>query len=285
MEMFDLLSAIQKQPKSHMTTRAVGVVLTITIVVIAFRWPQSPEVTSIMIAGLIGVVITIGLELWVKLEELEKQVADGFSDVGSGAKIRANGIKDDFFNKKYDKLKSEINDLAFGKYEIPTLDEVYEDDIRTIRLLRRGEWLLSTCPITSTSKETALAQISEDRYKVTMEEHKSAAERGVKVTRIYAFRDRSIFDQSELQSHLSELSKSKMEIRILFRNKIPPHAKFDFLVFGKKKVSIGIIDPDTGKVRAAIVYVDRKNVEDYTGEYEKLKLVSPPLDELLSERK
>jgi hypothetical protein len=223
--------------------------------IIVKGWSESKHVSSIIEAALIGVVIGIALELWVKLEEIEDLVADGIADLANAKQIHKNSLKDIFFDQKYEMLKKEISDLASGKYDIPTLDKVYEDDIRTIERLRCGERLLSTCPISPVSKEKVLEQISEDRYKAAMEAHRSAAKRGVRVTRLYVFRD----------------SESL----------ITPDTKFYFLVFGKRKVSVGEIDLDSVKVRAATVFVDRKNVEKFTKEYEQLKLVAPLLNEVL----
>lgn len=261
---------------------SIGVAVTLLASFISYIFPQSPSVNSALVAGLVGIVLTVALDLRAKIGEVEEQMSIGSSEASTRKRVMDLRRKDKFYLQRYDELKQEMDELANGTYRIRTLNDLYLDDIRSINELRKGEHLLSTCPVSTVSKTAAADQLSDPHYKASMEAHRSASMRGVRVTRIYLFRSEDFAIYEPIMSHLVELVQSKMEILILLRDEAKREGPFDFLVFGDRKVSVGEVNPDTGVVSSARVHSDPEIVKSYKREYRNMKLVSIRLEELIS---
>ncbi len=161
-----------------------------------------------------------------------------------------------------------------GRYQVRSIASLYLDDIRSIQALNHGERLLSTCPVSTASASHVAAQFGDAHYLASLNAHVAAAKRGVFVTRIYLFKSRDYLDYPAVAAHLTHLSTTKLDARLIFRDETRIEGPFDFLVFGKRKVSVGVVDPDTGTVNSAIVYADQDTIRFYEREYEKLRILS-----------
>jgi hypothetical protein len=71
-----------------------------------------------------------------------------------------------------------------------------------------------------------------------------------------------------------------MDIGVVFLDENELGPEFDFLVFGDRKVSVGVVDPGSGKVWSARASILREEVDQYTKKYKHLKDLSKPLNEL-----
>jgi hypothetical protein len=261
----------------------VGVILSAAIGFVSYLWSKPEDAAGGIILGLIGTAITLALEARVKLTDLEDTIRDGTKNLGKIIeeklrdfdlewKILSRGF-DDVFSAKHRELKEEIRQLALGRYRLHSLLDVYKDDISSMRALSKGERLLSMCPIATTSKEEIVKQITNPYYKASIEEHTACVTRGVEVVRIYQLRDKESFTP-ELKSHLSNLAKKGIDIRVVLRDETDLHTDIDIVVFGTKKASVGIIDVDTGVCCGANVETDPRTVEKYIREYSMIEKVA-----------
>jgi hypothetical protein len=260
----------------------IGVVLTLAACTAPYFLKSHNLVMDDLIIGTMGITLTIVCEIRVKLSELEHDAFAVLTQSEEAKRIRENDYKDDFFSRKHDELRREISELAAGVYHVGPEADIYADDVRSIDALRKGEQLLSTCPISQVSKETALHHISDEHYRASIASHLAAAKRGVAVTRIYFFRSKSYFDQPEMKAHLSELANAKIDIRVAFLDKVQLGPEIDFLVFGDRKVSRGVVDPGTGKVWSARASIVPQEVASYIKKYHSLKKVATSLANLPS---
>lgn len=255
-------------------TLIAGVVLSLGGALVTFIWPQSDAVNIALLTALIGISISVGLGQRVATSELMEAVEKNGRDVEILRRIMRRGKTDEMIIERYERLRQEIADLAEGRYYIRSLPALYIDNIRQMRILHRGERLLSTCPVTIVSLELAEQQLRDVHYLASMEAHEAAANRGVKVTRIYLFKNREFLELGSIRSHIEELQKSRMEVRVCFRDEAKIEGDYDFLVFGERKVSVGSVDPDTGMVSGAVVYSDPSIVGSYIRQYEQLRILS-----------
>ena len=264
------------------TTISIGLSLTLAIALITFLWPKSTLVVDSLFIALIGIAITLAFELRLKLIEVEHLIADSISERSKLQRIIEHSQRDVFFSRRFLEVEEEINDLAMGRYQIQSLSALYDNDINSINLLRQGDRLFSTCPISVESREAALEQIGDPSYVGSIDAHLAAVLRGVVVTRIYLFKSYSLFDQAALKDHLMALKNGGIEIRVVLREIVHVDTEFDFLVFGERKVSVGVVDPDSGIVRGGRISVDQATVDRYIRDYEQLRRISQPLEQMLA---
>lgn len=265
-----------------LVTLIVGTVITAGSAIAAYFFADSIAVLAALLIAMIGAVITLVLDQRVKLAELENLATERNTAALLEAEIDRLARVDGTFRTKYAELQSEMADLARGIYRIRTLTSVYQDDIRTIDRLRAGEVLLSTCPITPSSGAEAIRQVTDPAYTESIRAHVDAAERGVRVTRIYLLRDLQLFLHAALARHLVELEQSGVDVRVILRDETILDGQFDFLVFGSDKVSVGVAEPGAGTVSGAIVYTDPTTVQSYVEEYAKLRVMSTSASRLLA---
>jgi hypothetical protein len=278
-ELVSRISKLWSKSKMARSIWILGVLATLAGCAVPMIWPSSQEASFVLIIVTIGLTLTLACETRLKLREIEDTSLDVITEMSKTKAIVEHGHSDEFFIRRHEQLKTEINELAEGIYHLSPLTAVYEDDIRSINSLRSGERLLSTCPITSESKLAAVQGISDPIYEASIASHVAAAKRGVSVTRIYFFKNRDFYDQAKIKAHLADLAKAGMEIRVIFLDRgVKLGPVFDFLVFDKRKVSVGVIDPPTGKVWSARVSVARATIEDYTRKYEHIKSIAQPLE-------
>jgi uncharacterized protein YceH (UPF0502 family) len=270
---------------------AIGIILGLVITVTNTHL-SSVEKQVDLALGLLVLVFTAACELWFRLADLDEK----FSNLGEkvdtalivaarekhiAENVSANQRKDSFFQQRYKELREEIDELSSGKYHIRSLDELYHDDIRSIEELRPGEQLLSLCPVSSELEEIQ-EQFSAPSYIASLRAHQTAFARGVKVTRVYRFKDEQLFGMPEIRGHLSELAASKIDARVVFEDRTPGKVEnFDFLVFGDKKVSIGKLGTDR-KISGAEVDIDPDRVKNYQKKYKEIVAVSIPIRDKLS---
>lgn len=262
-------------------TLTIGSLATAGSAVIAYFFAGSVAVLAALLIALTGLTLTLILDQRVKLGDIERLVEQINAEASIETEISRLSKVDEYFNVKYAELKSEMADLAKGIYQIRTLTSLYQDDIRSIKRLRSGEVLLSTCPVTPASEEEAVRQVTSPAYQESMRVHLDAVNRGVKVTRIYLIRDMSFFLHPPITKHLTELEDAAMDVRVILRDQVILDGQFDFLVFGKSKVSVGVAEPGAGTVSGAMVYTDDAMIRRYAAEYEKLRVMSTRPSDLL----
>jgi hypothetical protein len=269
----------------------LGVAATAAALIAPMIWDINSDIKSDFIIGTVGLILTLVCETRLKVEEAEKSTVDSISELRSIAfdtkvqtkrlaQIETNTESDAFFHKRYEELQWEIDGLSEGTYQVKSLAAVYQDDIRSIQLLQNGEKLLSTCPITHESVDAALKYISDPHYLATIGAHCEAAKRRVSVTRIYYFKNREFFDSSKMREHLSALKNAGIDIQVTFLSEVTLEPDYDFLVFGARKVSVGVIDPATGKVWSARASIIPRDVNAYIEKYQRLKELSKPIDKV-----
>jgi hypothetical protein len=261
----------------------VGTLLSLATGVVAFVWPRSIETTLSFVLGLLGVLITLTLDHRLKIGELEDSADRGVEWLRTENQIRKLAAdRDQRLSERYDELLREVSELAQGTYRVHTLSKVYLDDIRSIRMLDRDEVLLSTCPISVESIDAVLTQISDPHYKASMAAHADAASRGVKVTRLYLFKARTLATNARVLGHLQELDTKGIDVRVLLRDEVTFDGEFDYVIFGNRKVSVGAIDPDTGLVTGVHVHTENRLVESYKERYREMLSVSRSLDQVVN---
>lgn len=256
----------------------IGVFITLGITVVTFF--TLPTRSDSLLVALVGIAISIVIENRVHLGKLRHEFSNELSQRARIDQIHKHGRREPQFVKRLDELHEELSEMATGKCRLLNLSAVYDDDIESINRLSPGEKLLSTCPVSSISNEDRIRQINDQRYIVSIEAHKKAAKRGVKVHHIYLFRSKQDFGPRELVDHLKEIQKTNFIIKVAFRDELKVPAEFDFLVFGKYKVSVGEIDGDSGIVKSGIINIRESNVREYTKQYETIFKLSKRVDEI-----
>jgi hypothetical protein len=256
-----------------------GVAVALSVGIISYLRPEDKAVADPLIIG--TVLITLGLvcEMRLKLYEVEHAALHSSSQAEKTNKILMYSRTDTSFSQKYDELTRALNDLSNGNYDIKSLSELRDDDICSIELLCKDEELRSTCPISAESKEEVIEHISDQHYKASITSHIDAARRGVHVTRIYYFKRRELFDNTEVKEHLAELAKAKIDVRVVLLDQVSPGHETDFLVFGKRKVSVGSFDSH-GKISAARVCLAPDEIAKYTNLYNEILRRAPSFAKL-----
>lgn len=278
------VSARSRRTSLSVVTLITGTASSVVAAFIAYFFAESSVVLYSLLIGLVGVALTLILDQRLKAHEIENLVKSANQEALIAAEIARLSEIDGIFGIKYAELKSEMADLARGIYQVRTLTSLYQDDIRSIGMLRSGDILLSTCPVNPASVEEGVRQITSPAYRESMNAHLAAAKRGVKVTRIYLLRDMRTFRHTPMTHHLSELEQAGLDIRVILRDQVILDSQFDFLVFGNSKVSVGVAEPGAGTVSGAIVYTDRALVQKYIAEYDKLRVMSTPPSAIIGGR-
>ncbi len=255
----------------------IGLFITLTIAMANYFWPQATAVKDALMISLVGVSVSVALSVRLKLSEISQSIADIERDAQGLAQIQQWAKKDSSVLTRYTELRKEIEELVAGTYRLKSIDEVFEDDVRSIDELRAGEVLGSTCPISTVSAKRAREQIADLRYLASIQAHIAAAQRGVDVTRIYLFRDIAAFGDDAIVAHLKDLA-GKLRIEIILHSEARLREEFDYLVFGDRRVSVGVVGGDTGTVQAAIVHSDRDTVKRYIVKYGRLRTLASSLD-------
>jgi hypothetical protein len=225
--------------------------------------------------GLIAEVLTSVSVLWVRVSEVEITISDDISRVLDLANLyrKVAELDDPLFTEKYKQLIWNLGELSEGRYDLLTIEQVYEDDTRSIDMMQSNETLRSICPIARDS-DAAIQQISNKSYLASIKSHIDAANKGVRVIRIYALLDNELFNVNELRSHFDELVTQKVEVYLVFHGdpkfRLTQTIDLDFLIFGDRKVSIGKIDPRTEVVSGSHVETNHTTVEKYTRDYNTL---------------
>jgi hypothetical protein len=228
-----------------------------------------------VLTGLIAEVLTSVSVLWVRVSEVEKTVTDDISRVLDlvGLYRKVAELDDPLFTEKYKRLLWDLRELSEGRYDLLTLEQVYEDDTRSIEMMQPNEILRSICPL-ARDPDAARQQISNKSYLASIKAHVDAAKRGVRVIRIYAFLDNALYEIQEIRSHLDGLVDAGVEVHVVFHGdpkfRHTQSIDMDFLLFGDRKVSIGKIDPRTEIVSGTRVDTNRTAVEKYTRDYNTL---------------
>ncbi len=208
------------------------------------------------------------------------QISSFVKEIEKVQRIYKYGAIDSIFRKRYEGLRLEMDQLADGIFKLADLDDVYEDDIRSMENLHKGDELLSTCPVVEVSDEARLEQINHLGYVGSMKAHKTAAQRGVNVTRIYLFRCRDDFSPEELRKHLLSLSERNFAIKICFCDELRIEP-FDFLVFDNSKVSVGDTRGFTGIVKSGTIYLDKNKINECIEHHKRVSVLCQSIEEIL----
>nr|WP_042195575.1 hypothetical protein [Kibdelosporangium sp. MJ126-NF4]CEL22094.1 hypothetical protein [Kibdelosporangium sp. MJ126-NF4]CTQ92875.1 hypothetical protein [Kibdelosporangium sp. MJ126-NF4] len=269
-------------PKSWaLTSLIAGIFITLAVTLATYFWPQSAAVKDALLIALIGISVSVAMSGRLKLSEMSQSIDQLERDSQGLNRIQQWAKRDHVVLDRYNELRKELDELSAGKYRIRTIDEVFEDDVRSINELHKGEILRSTCPISMVSAQEARAQIADLRYLASVKAHIAAAQRGVEVTRVYLFRDLDAFGDDEIIQHLKMLD-TKLRVRIVLHSTARLRDGFDYLVFGTRRVSIGDIGGTTGTVQAATIESNRDVVERYIEKYTQLLALADSLDETIA---
>ncbi|WP_162654701.1 DUF6879 family protein [Lentilitoribacter sp. Alg239-R112] len=231
-------------------------------------------------------IVLLLAALGVLIFELKSEFHSWLSSLITLIRASSNfsSTKDEIFRERYDNIMIELNELCEGRYSLSNISEVYDDDIRSIRLLQKGDTLRSMCPVQGTAKD-AEKQLSNKNFIASMEAHYRAADRKANIHRIYIFESSATFKSDLVQNHLMNsafLPSSSTKERLLSVSIILldddrfhdarelPH---DFIIFGDRKVSVGRIAQDS-RVAGGDVFVDRQSVAKYRMEYDRLLRIS-----------
>jgi len=237
------------------------------------------DISTGVLAGLMSEALTTILVLWVRVSEVEEGINADITRVLDLVSLyrKVAELDDPLFTEKYKQLLWTLRELSDGQYQLHTLEQVYEDDTRSIELMQNNEVLRSICPL-ARDTDSLKQQIRNKSYLASIKAHLDAAQRGVRVMRIYAFLDRSLIDLTELREHFSSLVSANVEVYVIFhddpRFRQAQSIHLDFLVFGDRKVSIGEIDPRTEVVSGARIDTNRMTVEKCIREYNTLLRIS-----------
>jgi hypothetical protein len=237
--------------------------------------------SEILVISLSVYIYLIGMES--KLSDHEKAIrnvvtiAEDILRVASESVMLADiigkmaNIRDETAQGRYEGYLNKLKELAAGLYELTSLDEVYRDDVVSINRLRKGEILRSTCPVSPGDTDT---QFADDGFVKSTNAHKNAAGRGVQVRRVFIFPTRAVAHSRVVKGHIADLRSSGVQVKAIFRDE-PRHRMNnmlvdDFLIFGELKVSIGVIEPGSWKIRGANVHMDKESVIQHTKNYDHL---------------
>ena len=278
---------LNNKPAQHTTPQRpsanavllIGLAVTVAVALVTFFWPQLDTKVALILT-LAGAAVSLALSSRLELAEIKQSLTGLGLEPQRATQIQQWAKRDRFILARYNELRKEMDELASGIYQLRTIDAVFEDDIRSIDEMMANEVLRSTCPISTVSVEKARWQISDARYRASIKAHIAAAQRGVKVTRVYLFRDEGMFRDEVLLAHLKELNK-KIAVMVLLHDEAPQYEDFDYLIFGNRRVSVGVVGGVTGTVQSAIVYSDRQIVDDYIERYRRLTGLSVPFAEAL----
>ncbi len=257
----------------------IGLAVTVAVALVTFFWPQLDTKVALLLT-LAGSAVSLALSSRLELGEIKQSLAGLGLEPQRAAQIQQWAKRDRFILARYNELRKEMDDLASGTYQLRTIDAVFEDDTRSIDEMTANEVLRSTCPVSTVSVEKARGQIEDARYRASIRSHIAAAQRGVKVTRVYLFRDEGMFTDEVLLDHLKKLNEN-IAVMVLLHDEAPQYEDFDYLVFGNRRVSVGVVGGVTGTVQSAVVYSDREKVEDYIERYRRLTGLSVPFAEAL----
>ncbi|MEV7551928.1 hypothetical protein AB0N89_20095 [Amycolatopsis sp. NPDC089917] len=255
----------------------IGLLITLVIATASYFWPQSSAVKDALLISLIGISVSVALSARLKLSEISQSMGDVERETQGFNQIQQLAKRDSAVLVRYTELRKEIDELVTGTYYLKSIDEVFEDDVRSIDDLRKGEVLRSTCPISTVSAKRAREQIADVRYLASIQAHIAAAQRGVDVTRVYLFKDIVAFGDDVMIAHLKDLA-TKIRIEIVLHSEARLREEFDYLVFGDRRVSVGVVGGDTGTVQSAIVHSNRDTVERYIEKYGRLATLASSLE-------
>lgn len=269
--------------RSYALVALVGGTAIALIAGVASAWLTRDEAGLDLIfgtmVGLLTEVLGVSLALWARLAEAESDLTAQLRDSSAFMRLasRVAATDEPIITERYQRLLQEMNELAGGRYELSSLEAVYDDDQRTIGYMRSHETLRSICPLASTTKDID-GQLTNRSFISSTNAHIEAHRAGIHVIRIFIFVDEEHFELPILQGHLRHLAESGLDCRYIFRNN-PAYREAqmidpDFIVFGEHKVSIGTIHPGTGTVSGAHVRTDSESVTKYIRDFEKLQKIS-----------
>jgi len=254
--------------------------LTLTLLMTVAAYFLSPDRSDSLLVALIGIGISVSIDSRDLLGKLTRLFDIEIANRTMEDRIKKFGKYEPMLISRFDEIQNELDLMSHGKCRLQNLNAVYDDDILSIKKLGKGDQLLSTCPVSSVSDDDRMRQINDPRYLASIESHTTASRKGVHVNRLYLFRNKIDLGPDELVSHLKSLGRSRMTIKIAFRDELDIPANFDFVIFGSHKVSIGEIDGDTGVVQSGLIDVDDNTVKEYTQKYNAIFYLCKTIDEM-----
>ena len=229
--------------------------------------------------GIMLECIALIATLWTRIVESETNLLNKFEEAYDSVKLanRIAATDEPILTELYQEFVLKQKELSEGRYELKTIEAVYEDDRRSIEHLKRNEVLRNICPVAHTPEEIK-KQFNHRSYVTVINAHKEASIKGVKVIRIYAFLKRELYENELSQRHLNDLVNNNIECKyVILDDHSYNQAKqidTDFAIFGDKKVSIGTLDPATGTVNGARIRSDIETIRKYIREFEMLSRIS-----------
>lgn len=134
------MQKLESSTKLRISGIAIGVVIGGIFALISFFWSNSQPVSVGILVALLIAVLTF--EIIIKLREVETEAIDNISNIRMERDALAK-ITDGQFHSKYHQLKDELKQLnnelkqllVENQYHISSLDQIYEDDRRSINEL------------------------------------------------------------------------------------------------------------------------------------------------------
>lgn len=248
-------------------------------VVLATQVTKEMQVVLALLSEIIVILMSLGIFVYEINSKVLVLINE--SDIFSKAGMYALKTGDPIFSERFNSIKLELKELSDGHYILDDLPSVYRDDIESIKALKKGDSLLSMCPVGG-SKKTILEQFSNKSFVAAMKEHFIAKDKKIDVQRIYIFEQKqTLKDIPEIAEHLKEAKLKKVEVRLIFlddpRFKDARKLPRDYIVFGGNKVSVGRVGPNSN-VDGADIYADRSTIERYKQKYSDLFRISEAYD-------
>lgn len=200
------------------------------------------------------------------LSEMKKIVAA--SSVINETVIEMETTHDPIVNGLYKDLMAKLGALSDGMYELSTIEDVYRDDAESIAQMNAGDILRSTCPL---DKDNPEAQINHKGFQESVIAHINAAKSGVDVRRLYLVTDRSTIYKPAVVAHLGYLHNNDVAVRVLClpdANNTEGILNHDCLIFGTRKVSVGITDGTGWLIKGASIVCSEYAVETHSRIFE-----------------
>jgi hypothetical protein len=233
------------------------------------------------IAILIGFsveIICLLIQMIVDLEKMEGRIVERIvnSSELSQAIHRLSLVEDKQFSEKYRELYKKLIRLSQGSYTVRLRSDIYLENTNALDLLEPNETFRATVPV---SASDVVGQLSDEYFGYYLSKQIEIAQKGVRVIRIYIFPNEAIFDAPEVKKHLDRLIENQIEVRVLFKSMPVSHRlaelfESDFLIFGKRKVSVGQLGTADSVVISTQFSIAPETVEKYLQNFKTLYDIS-----------
>ena len=264
----------------------ISVILSITVDFFADELSLHDKFTFASLVAIIAILVSLIVFVYEINTKIHSAIIN--SDMLAKAEDYAVHSKDPGFKKEYTKIKWKLTELAAGHYEIKGQQNVYKDDIESIKVLDPNETLLSVCPVGklegSGSEIDELDIVRKSLANVdfleSMEAHYDAARKGLKVKRIYLFKSKLSLDNlDECKDHLNKVRDNGIAVSIIFLDNHPRDDDYvravhprDFILFGNNKVSVALGNMGSREsIAGAEIWSSRDKIESHRASFKELE--------------